>query len=267
MKDKVVIITGASSGIGKALAYEFVRKGSRVVLGARRLERLRVIQEELGTLNVTICETDVTKEADCERLIQTALSAYGRIDVLINNAGVSMRANFEDVDVKVLKQVIDVNFWGTIYCTKYALPHLLEAKGSVVGVISIAGYVGLPGRTAYVSSKFAVRGFLDTLRIENKPHNLHVLVAAPAFTTSEIRFSALTAHGEEQGETPRKEEKMMSAETVASRIYKSVKRRKRQLVLTFWEGRFTVFLSKFWPRLLDKLTYWFMNKEPRQHDE
>ncbi|MFV0366140.1 MAG: SDR family oxidoreductase [Mangrovibacterium sp.] len=263
MKDKVVIITGASSGIGRALAYEFVAKGSKVVLGARRLERLEAIQQELGTRHVTICQSDVSKEGDCAKLIQLTLDVHGRIDVLINNAGISMRANFVSADVEVLKQVMDVNFWGTVYCTKYALPHLLEAKGSLVGVISIAGYVGLPGRTGYTSSKFAVRGFLDTLRIENKHRKLHVLVAAPGFTASEVRFSALTAHGEKQAETPRKEETMMTAEEVASRIYKSVKRRKRQLILTFWEGKFTVFLGKFWPRLLDKLTYWFMSKEPK----
>ncbi len=263
MKDKVVVITGASSGIGKALAYEFVQKGSKVLLAARRVDRLQLIQQELGTLNVAICEADVTQEKDCEQIIQAALSAYGKIDVLINNAGISMRANFIDVELDVLKQVMDVNFWGTVYCTKYALPHLLATKGSLVGVISIAGYVGLPGRTGYSSSKFAVRGFLDTLRIENKHNKLHVLVVAPGFTASEVRFSALTANGEKQGETPRKEEKMMSSEEVASAIYKSVKKRKRQLILTFWEGKFTVFLGKFWPRLLDKLTYWFMNKEPQ----
>ncbi|MFV0554992.1 MAG: SDR family oxidoreductase [Mangrovibacterium sp.] len=262
MKDKIVVITGASSGIGRALAYEFVNKGSKVVLGARRIERLEHIQEELGTLNVSICEADVSQESDCERLIQQALDEHGRIDVLINNAGISMRADFVDADVDVIRRVMDVNFWGTVYCTKYALPHLLAVKGSLVGVISIAGYVGLPGRTGYSSSKFAVRGFLDTLRIENKHRKLHVLVAAPGFTASEVRFSALTAHGDKQGETPRKEESMMTAEEVARRIYKSVKRRKRQLILTFWEGRFTVFLGKFWPRLLDKLTYWFMKREP-----
>ncbi len=262
MKDKVVVITGASSGIGKALAYEFVQKGSKVVLGARRVERLQAIRQELGTLNVTICEADVLKEKDCEQLIEKALATYGKIDVLINNAGISMRASFKDAELSVLRQVMDVNFWGTVYCTKYALPHLLKAKGSLVGVISIAGYVGLPGRTGYSSSKFAVRGFLDTLRIEHKRDKLHVLVAAPGFTASEVRISALTASGDKQGETPRKEEKMMSSEEVASCIYKSIKRRKRQLILTFWEGKFSVFLGKFWPRLLDKLIYWFMSKEP-----
>lgn len=262
MKNKVVVITGASSGIGKALAYEFVRRGSKVMLGARRADRLHAIQNELGKEQVEICETDVSQESDCERLIQSAINSFGTIDVLINNAGISMRANFDTVDIDVLKQVMDVNFWGAVYCTKYALPYLLHNQGSLVGVISIAGYVGLPGRSGYSSSKFAVRGFLDTLRIENKHRKLHVLVAAPGFTTSEVRYSALTAHGQKQGETPRKEEKMMSAEAVALAIYKSVKKRKRQLILTFWEGQFTVFLGKFWPRLLDKLTYWFMQKEP-----
>ncbi|MFV0290201.1 MAG: SDR family oxidoreductase [Mangrovibacterium sp.] len=261
MKDKVVLITGASSGIGKSLAYEFVKNGSKVVLGARRVDRLQAILQDLGAEHVAVCELDVTKEDDCRCFVDYALRAFGAVDVLINNAGISMRADFKDTELSVVRRVMDVNFWGTVYCTKYALPHLLASRGSLVGVISIAGYVGLPGRTGYSSSKFAVRGFLDTLRIENKSSGLHVLVAAPGFTASEVRFSALTADGHEQGETPRAEEKMMTSEEVASRIYKSVKKRNRQLILTFWEGRFTVFLGKFWPRLLDKLTYWFMKKE------
>ncbi len=157
---------------------------------------------------------------------------------------------------------MDVIFWGTVYCTKFSLPYLLKNKGSVVGVSSIAGYVGLPARTGYSSSKFAMHGFLEALRVENMKTGLHVLIAAPGFTASNVRKSALTAKGDHQGDTPRHEEKMMSAEEVAVYLAKAIIKRKPTLVLTFLEGKFTVFLKKFAPSLLRKLTYNHMAKEP-----
>ncbi|GET25228.1 SDR family oxidoreductase [Prolixibacter sp. NT017] len=262
MKNKVVIITGASSGIGRALAVEFASRGAKLVLGARRTDRLQELEQELPGTEILSVKTDVSVEEECKNLIEQAVSRFGHIDILINNAGISMRANFQDMDLEVMHKVMDVNFYGTVYCTKYALPYLLESKGSLVGVISIAGHVGLPGRTAYSASKFAVRGFLDTVRIENLKKGLHVLVAAPGFTASEVRKSALTANGTAQGETPRKEEKMMTSEECALHIANAVKKRKRQLILTFVEGKFTVFLGKFFPSLLDKLTFNHMAKEP-----
>lgn len=258
----MVVITGASSGIGRALAKEFASKGARLSLGARRTELLEELQSELTTAEILICKTDVSLEDDCRKLIEETVRHYGQIDVLINNAGISMRALFEDVDLKVIRQLMDVNFYGTVYCTKYALPYLLKTKGSLVGVISIAGYVGLPGRTGYSASKFAIRGFLDTIRIENLKKGLHVLVAAPGFTASEVRKVALTNDGTQQGETPRNEDKMMSAEECAHHIVNAVEKRKRELILTFVEGKLTVFLGKFFPSLLDKLTYNHMAKEP-----
>ncbi len=262
MKNKVVVITGASSGIGRALAKEFASLGSKLSLAARRTEMLEELLEELPGTEILIQKTDVSKENDCRILIEETIKRFGRIDVLINNAGISMRALFEDVDLNVIRQLMDVNFYGTVYCSKFALPHLLQTKGSLVGVISIAGYVGLPGRTGYSASKFAIRGFLDTIRIENLKKGLHVLVAAPGFTASEVRKVALTDDGSQQGETPRDESKMMSAEECARHIVNAIKKRKRSLILTFTEGKLTVFLGKFFPALLDKLTYNHMAKEP-----
>ena len=262
MNNKVVIITGASSGIGRALAKEFASKGACLSLGARRIELLEELQSELPETEILIQKTDVSREEDCRFLIEETIRRFGRIDVLINNAGISMRAIFEEVDLKVIRQLMDVNFYGTVYCSKYALPHLLKSKGSLVGVISIAGYVGLPGRTGYSASKFAIRGFLDTVRIETLRKGLHVLVAAPGFTASEVRKFALTKDGSEQGESQREEDKMMSAEECARQIVLAVEKRKRQLILTFTEGKLTVFLSKFFPSLIDRLTYNHMAKEP-----
>ena len=253
MQSKVVIITGGGSGIGKACASAFLARGYRVVISGRRMEKL---QEVIGEFNpysehILAVQADVSVEEDGKRIIDETLAKFGRIDVLINNAGISMRALFEEMDLTVLKRLMDTNFWGAVYCTKYALPHLLESKGSVVGISSIAGKKGLPGRTGYSASKFALEGFLETLRIENLKKDLHVLVACPGFTASEIRISSLSADGSAQGESPREESKMMSAQTVAHEIAEAVKYRKRDLVLTF-NGRLTVWLNKFFPAFMDK---------------
>lgn len=263
MKNKLVIVTGASSGIGKACAEKFAQEGANLVLAARSADKLREVAENIARYGVQILPvvTDVSKEEDCKNLVEEALIKFGKIDVLVNNAGISMRAVFADLDVSVLKKVMDVNFWGTVYCTRYAITSLLENKGSVVGVSSIAGYKGLPGRTGYSSSKFAMHGFLEALRIENIKKGLHVLIACPGFTASNIRNKALAGDGSFQGETPRDEQKMMQPEEVAMRIVSAVKGRKDRLTLTF-SGKLTVLLNKFFPNWVDKLVYNHMSKEP-----
>jgi dehydrogenase/reductase SDR family protein 7B len=259
MNGKVVIITGASSGIGKALAFEFARKGAKIVLASRS----GVSDPELFKLSREILDvrTDVTKESDCRALIQKALERFGRIDILVNNAGISMRALFDEVSLDVIRQLMDTNFWGTVYCSKYALPHLLESKGSLVGVSSIAGYKGLPGRTGYSASKFAMQGFLEVIRIENMKKGLHVLIACPGFTASNIRNVALSKDGTSQGETPLDEGKLMPAGEVARRIVLAIENKKDRIILTS-QGKMTVLLNKFFPKFMDKMVYNHMAKEP-----
>ena len=253
---KVVIITGASSGIGKACAFAFADAGADVVLASRNIDELKNISQMISSLGVKALPVaaDVSKESDCKNLIEETVKNFGRIDVLINSAGISMRALFEDVQLDVLKRVMEINFWGTVYCAKHALPHLLKSKGSLVGISSIAGKTGLPGRSGYSASKFAMEGFLQTVRIENLHKGLHVLAACPGFTASNIRSSALNASGEKQGESPRDENKMMQPDVAAEKILKAVVKRKRDLVLTS-EGTLTVLLSRFFPSLLDKMVY------------
>ncbi len=264
MKDKIVVITGASSGIGRALSYGFGNKGARVVLAARNLEKLEELVNDLQNqgIQALAVQTDVTVEDDCRQLIEKTLTHFGRIDVLINNAGLSMRALFIDLQLDVMRRLLDTNFWGTVYCSKFAMPHLIKSGGSLVGIISIGGYIGMPGRSGYVASKFAVRGFLDTVRVENRKTGLHVLIVAPGFTASNIRRTALLADGSLQGETPRDEDHMMSAEEVATNIYKAVVRRKRNLVLTFYQGKLTVFVGKIFPKLVEMQVYKTFAKEP-----
>lgn len=263
MKNKVVIVTGASSGIGLATAEAFAREGAKVVLAARRNNELMKIEENLRSsgYDVLAVTTDVTSEEACRNLIDKTIEKYGKIDILINNAGLSMRALFKDVDLKVLRQLFDVNFWGAVNCTKYALPHLINNKGSVVGVSSVAGIVGLPGRTGYSASKYALHGFLETLRIENLKNGLHVLILCAGFTKSDIRKKALTANGSPQGFTPREEEKMMLPEDVAHSIIKALRRRRNYVILTL-EGKMTALVKRIAPRFLEYAAYVKMANEP-----
>jgi len=262
LQDKIVIITGASSGIGQACALAFAAEGCHIVLAARNAEALEKTAEACAKKGVKtlVIQTDVAIEADCKNLISETLVKFGKIDILINNAGMSMRALFEDTDLDVLKRLMDVNFWGTVYCTKYALPALLQTKGSVVGISSIAGYKGLPGRTGYSASKFAMNGFLEVLRIENLKKGLHVLTCAPGYTASNIRNTALTKDGSTQAESPLDESKLMQPEEVAAEIIAAIKKRKNTLILTT-QGKMTVLLNKFFPKFMDKMVYNTIAKE------
>lgn len=264
LKDKVIVITGASSGIGEALAIEAASRGAKLMLAARSTEKLKLLAETLQSkgAEVHFATTDVSQEADCENLIAETLKYFQKIDVLINNAGISMRALFNETDLSVIKHLMDTNFWGTVYCTKYALPHLLKQKGSVSAVSSVAGLKGLPGRTGYSASKFAIRGFMESLRTENLHTGLHVLMAFPGFTSSNIRITALAADGSQQGESPRDEAKMMSAGAVAHHILHAIEKRKRTILLTS-TGKLMIFLNKIWPKFTDKLVY---NQMASEHD-
>lgn len=262
LKDKVVIITGASSGIGKACALAFANEGCRVMLAARNENKLEDVRKQIqdGGGVAAICKADVSREEDCKSLVEKTQLHFGRIDVLLNNAGNSMRALFAEVDLKVLKELMDVNFWGTVYCTKYALKEISKNKGSIVGVSSIAGYKGLPGRTGYCASKFAMQGFLESLRIENLKTGVHVLIVCPGYTSSNIRNTALNKEGKAQGETPFDESKLMSAEKVADEIVMGVMKRKRTLILSA-QGKLTVMVNKFFPAFMDKMVYNVVSKE------
>ncbi|SEA58634.1 SDR family oxidoreductase [Pedobacter hartonius] len=262
-KDKVVIVTGASSGIGKSCAEEFAKRGAKVVLAARQFVTLCEIaaglEQKYGVKALAV-QADVTKEEECEQLIKQAVSTFGKVDILLNSAGISMRALFIEMDLSVIRTVMEVNFYGAVYCTKFALPEILKTKGAIVGVSSSAGYRGLPGRTAYTASKFALNGFMEALRTELLRKGVLVMVASPGFTTSNIRVTALDKNGEMHGATNMDEGKMMSPEEVAERIANGIAGRKRDLIMTV-QGKLAIWMNKLFPALTDKLVYKHYQKE------
>lgn len=262
MKQRIAIITGASSGIGKALAFEFGKNQWTVVITGRRAEALQACAQELQAMQIQhlalIC--DSADEQQTRNMIQTVVDRFGGIDLLINNAGISMRGMFEHLDLAVMHQVMNINFWGTVYATQAALPYLKASQGGIIGISSIAGYRGLPVRSGYSASKFAMNGFLEALRTELLHQGVHVLTACPGFTASNIRMNSLDAQGKLTGESMRDEEKMMSAEEVASRIYQAYEKKKKTLVLTA-QGKLTVFLNKWLNGWMDHLVYQTLKKE------
>ncbi len=261
-ENKVVAITGGTDGIGKALVEAFLQKGAKVATCARTVQKLDEMKMAFAGKPLLTVVADVSKEADCKNFIEKTIEEYNGIDILINNAGLSMRALFKDTELDTLRTLMDVNFWGTVYCTKYALDAVLKSKGTIVGVSSIAGYRGLPGRSGYSASKFAVNGWLEALRTELLETGVNVMWVCPGFTKSNIRNVALNKDARPQGESPLNESKLMTSEECAQHIINSIAKRKRTLVLTM-TGKETVFLNKFFPSLADKLTrkFFFKNGE------
>ncbi|MEY4553132.1 MAG: hypothetical protein RL099_1460 [Bacteroidota bacterium] len=262
IQGKVVVVTGGSDGIGKALVELYLNKGAKVATCARNYEKLYQLQSAHTGKPLFIHATDVSKEIDCKGFIDAVIKEFGTIDILINNAGVSMRALVQEVDFDTIRRVMDINFWGTVYCTKFALDQIIKNKGTIVGVSSIAGYRGLPGRSGYSASKYAVNGWLEALRTELLESGTNVMWVCPGFTSSNIRNAALNSKGESQGESPMDEGAMMSSEECAGHIANAIEKRKRTLVLTF-TGKRAVFMNKFFPALADKLVrkFFFKNNE------
>jgi short-subunit dehydrogenase len=259
-KDKIVVVTGGTDGIGRALVNALLKQGARVATCGRNHDKLYALQAEYPSYPLHTMVADVSSENDCRRFMETTIKFFGGIDILINNAGVSMRALLKEMETDVIKKVMDINFYGTVYCTKYALDSIIARKGVVVGISSIAGYRGLPGRSGYSASKFAVQGWLEAIRTELMDDGVHVMWVCPGFTTSNIRNAALNSEGKSHGETPMDEGSMMSASACADHILHAIQKKKRTLVLTF-TGKRTVFMQKFFPKLADKLVQKFFFKD------
>lgn len=258
--NKIVAVTGGSDGIGKALVDQLLAEGAKVATCGRSQDKLYQLQLGNPSASLHTMVADISHENECRRFIESTVKIYGGIDILINNAGISMRAMFKETEVDVIKKVMDINFFGTVYTTKFALPYILERKGTIAAVSSIAGYRGLPGRSGYSASKYALQGWMEALRTELLDEGVNVMWVCPGFTTSNIRNVALNKDGESQGESPMDENKMMSAKECAAHILAAIEKRKRTLVLTF-NGKRTVFLNKFFPALTDRLVKNFFIKK------
>ena len=261
-KDKVVVVTGGSDGIGKALVDALIQQGAKVATCGRNQDKLYDLQIRHSGKPLHTVVTDVSNLNECRNFIDSTIGFYGGIDVLINNAGISMRALLRDAEIEVITKLMDTNFFGTVYCTKLALDSIIQRKGTIVGVSSIAGFRGLPGRSGYSASKFAVNGFLEAIRTELLDSGVNVMWVCPGFTASNIRNVALNRWGKSQGESPMDEGKMMSSAECAGHILRAVEKRKRTLVLTF-TGRRTVFMNKMFPGWADRLVkkFFFRNGE------
>ncbi|MEO7264206.1 MAG: SDR family oxidoreductase [Ferruginibacter sp.] len=258
-KNKVVAITGGSEGIGKALVELLLPMGAKVATCARNQDKLYDMQVRHTTLPLHCVVADVSNYNDCQLFIESTIKQFGGIDILINNAGISMRGLFKDAEVDVFRKLMDINFFGSLYCAKLALPSIIERKGTIAGISSIAGYRGLPGRSGYSASKFALNGWMEALRTELIDDEVNVMWISPGFTRSNIRRTALNSKGEIQGESPLNESQLMSAEKCAHHILKAIEKRQRSLVLSY-QGKQTLFVNKFFPKWADKLVHKFFFK-------
>ena len=257
--NKVVVVTGGTDGIGKAMVDQLLQSGAKVATCGRDHDKLYRLQASYPSSPLHTMVADVSSENDCRRFMETTIKIFGGIDILINNAGISMRALLKDASTEVLRKVMDINFFGAVYCTKFALDSIIERKGTIVGVSSIAGYRGLPGRSAYSASKYALQGWLESIKTELIHDEVHVMWVSPGFTASNIRYAALNKDAVSHGETPLDEGSLMTASECADRILKAVSKKKRTLVMSFADKR-TVFMNKLFPGLSDKLVHKFFFK-------
>lgn len=260
---KVIVISGATDGIGQSLLSILSAWNAKVAVCGKNLEKVaegRSLFALHSDVYFEVC--DVRSSIACKQFIQNTVQHFGRIDIIINNAGISMRSEVLHTMPSVIEDVMNVNFMGMVYLSSHALPYIIESKGSVVGISSIAGYRATPGRAAYSASKFAMNGFLESLRVEMRPHQVHVLSIAPGFIASRIRKKALDGSGAPVGDTTMNEERMMTPDTCALHILHAIKKRKQRVTLSLL-GKATIIINKLSPRLADFLVYHFYYKNRR----
>jgi short-subunit dehydrogenase len=253
--EKVVIITGASSGIGKQLALKLARYGAKLTLAARNVQKLEQVSTECHQqgAKALVVATDVTKQLQCENLIKHTVEEFGSIDILINNAGITMCARFDEVqDLNVMEQIMRVNYFGSLYCTYYALPYLKKTNGTIVGIASLTGKTGVPTRSFYAASKHAMAGFFDSLRIELADSGVNVTMVYPGIVATEVRKRAFGPKGTSLGRSHLNETEAMTAETCAQLILNATAQRKRELVMTF-RGRMGLWLKLIAPGFIDRI--------------
>ncbi len=266
---KTVVITGASDGIGAELARQWAKQdgaGVALVLAARQTDKLQAVADACTALGaqVLLQRTDVGVQADCIALIDAAVQRFGGIDTLVCNAGVSAHAELGDIsatDLRWTEDLMRINLWGSVWCTHAALPHLRARRGQVVAVSSLAGLVGVPGRTAYCASKFAQTGFFEALRVELQPQGVGVTIAYPGVVDTQIRYRGYNAQGQPAGKSGLKEDGAMPVQTCAALILQGAARRQRDVVMTS-KGKLGRWLKLMAPGLVDKLALAALKSSP-----
>jgi short-subunit dehydrogenase len=254
-KDLVVIITGASSGIGREMALQLADQGARLALAARQLDKLEEVAAECRRRGgqAAVLPTDVTEMAQCQALVTHTLQAYGRLDMLVNNAGATMWARFDEVqDLSIFEKIMRVNYLGSLYCTHYALPHLKHSRGRLVGVSSLTGKAGVPTRTGYAASKHAMVGFFDSLRIELEGSGVSVTMVYPGFVATGVQARGYGADGKPLGHNPLQVGQIMTTQECARIILRAAARRQREEVMTL-RGKLGQWLKLIAPGLVDRI--------------
>jgi short-subunit dehydrogenase len=255
MKNNVVIITGASKGIGAELARQMAAQGALLALAARDRPALEKVAAECVALGARaeVIVTDVAIEEDCRRMVERTNAAFGRIDTLVNNAGATMWARFEDIgDMSILARLMQVNYMGAVYCTHHALPHLRQSRGRIVGIASLTALTGVPTRSGYAAAKHAMRGFFDSVRIELADSGVTVTMIYPGFVSTGIRENATGPDGKPIEVSPVKEGEVMSVEECARITLAAIAARRREVVMTA-RGRLAMFLKIVAPGLVDDI--------------
>lgn len=254
--DRSVVITGASSGIGRELAVQLAGRGAQLTLAAREaaaLDDVAAACEAAGGRAIAV-PADVTDREACRRLVASAVEEFGGVDALVNNAGISMWGRFDELeDLSMVERIMRVNYLGAVYCTHAALPHLKARRGLLVAISSLTGKYGVPTRSAYAASKHAMQGFFDSLRVELRGTGVDVLVVSPGFVATPIRARALGPDGKPHGESPRDETRgTMPVEECVRQIVRAMEHRDRELVMTL-KGRLGLWLQLIAPGLVDAM--------------
>jgi len=269
-RDQVVIVTGASSGIGRALALQLAGQGAKVVLAARRAELLEQVAaacRQAGGEALAV-PTDVADEVQCRALVEKAVATFDRLDLLVNNAGLTVIARLEDYsDLVLFRHTMNVNFYGAVYCTYYALPYLIRSRGRIVAVSSLGGKAPLPYNSPYIASKFAMHGFFDSLRIELMRHGVSVTIICPSWVVTSFHEAQMNKDGVPRGPGGRAiySKNMMTAERCAELILQAAYRRQRELLMG--AGRLIAWLKLLAPGLLDYILIGFLKATVRREQK
>ncbi len=249
IKDKVIWLTGASSGIGEGLAYELAKEGAKLIISARREDELKRVASQIKS-DVFILPLDLADQSNFEAKKTEALQKFGRIDVLINNGGISQRSLAKDTSLEVDRKIFEVNFFGTIALTKLVLPNFIQQKaGMIVTVTSAVGKFGSPWRSGYSASKHALHGFFDSLRAEIYADHVKVLLVCPGFIQTNVSRNALTGSGEKLGTMDKATANGLTAEDCARQIIAAMKREQEEIVVAQFKERFAVFAKRIVPCL------------------